>query len=561
MPKGGEMSKSSRLRALLANGYFPEELPPPFQTADFAKYRQSIGTAWGALQQDYPKSTPEVFSFPRQHGWRRDFSIVNPIAQYHLSKLISDNWIAIKAAINPSFSAQKVALYEDGRRAVPKPDFELVRLRHAEVSALYDYVLVADISRFYGTLYTHAIPWALHTKAWCKTYLNTPPYNTALGARLDRAVRKGNDNQTIGIPIGPDTSRILSEIAASSVDRVLEQQLSIDDARAVRHVDDWYIGFDSLGEAESAMASLAAACRDLQLEIHPEKTRCLHIPRETPPPWSAALRSMIFAKWPVAQRRSIEHFFSEAFHFAAIYKQDNVLGYAVSRTRNLKVHADNWHTYETFLLRAARSNSTTLPHIVQILVSYNASGYTLDKPRIRKLIIDLIRNAAPMAFHAEVAWALFLAKGLGIALPASSLQPVCELESSVCALISLDLRSRGLVEGTLDTSLWEQSMNAAGLVSNMWLLSYEADIKGWLVGTASHVTVHPYFRELKSRGVSFYDTARNVPHIKKAKPKPPSDELSKLLAIWSQTSAPQPAIAQSGPTVFLGGYWDGPNDY
>ena len=34
---GGRMSKSERLKALLAAGCFPEELPPAFTTADFAK--------------------------------------------------------------------------------------------------------------------------------------------------------------------------------------------------------------------------------------------------------------------------------------------------------------------------------------------------------------------------------------------------------------------------------------------------------------------------------------------------------------------------------------------
>lgn len=555
------MSKSNRLRTLLANGYFPEELPPPFTTQNFAKFRAVIGTAWAALPQPYPRTSAELYSGPRQHGWRRDFSIVNPIAQYNLAKLVADEWVTIEKSLENSYSAEVLKIGDGGGRAVPKPDFELVRLRHVEITAQYNYVLIADISRFYGTLYTHAIPWALHSRAWCKANLHNVHYKASLGERLDKAVRRGNEDQTLGIPVGPDTSRLLSEIVAVAVDKMLKDKLDLTSDRAVRHVDDWYIGFDTLGEAEAAMAVLASSCRDFQLEIHPEKTRCIHVPRETVPEWPMALRSIRFATKSAQQRSSIEHFFSQAFHYAEIHKKDNVLSYAVSRTRNIKVQPENWHTYETYLLKAARANTTTLPAIVQILTSYNSSGFKLGLDRIGKLITDLVRNGAPMAFHAEVAWALFLAKALAIRLPAAALLPVTELESSACALVALDLRSRNLIDGELDTGLWQQSINEAGLTSSMWLLAYEAELKGWLASANPYVANHPYFGELLKRKVTFYDTKRNVKHIAKSKPKPPSDALLELLAKWSGTVPTQvDGIALQWPDVQLpaglGPYWD-----
>jgi hypothetical protein len=571
------MSKTNRLRSLLATGYFPEELlPPPFQTFDFARHRTVIGKAWAAVPNHYPKTSPEIYSSPKQQGWRRDFSIVNPIAQFHVAKLIADNWTTIKSHLAQSYSSEPVEIRVDGRRSVPRPDFELVRLRHAEVTALYDYVLVADISRFYGTLYTHAIPWALHTKPWCKANLNKPAYDASLGAKLDWAVRRGNDNQTLGIPVGPDTSRVLAEIVAASVDASLRKKLKLTSIRAVRHVDDWFIGFDTLGDAEAAVSALSASCRDYQLEIHPEKTRCVHVPREVSPIWSSTLRNLKLETGARIQRRSIDHFFEQSFHFAGMYPKENVLSYAVSRSRRTRVRQENWPFYETHLLKAARANATTLPTIVSIFASYNAWGYPVDKERIAKLIEDLIRNSAPSAFHSEVAWALFLAKALKITLKAKSLAPVTELESSVCALIALDLRSLGLIDGQLNTNLWQQSMNDAGLTSNMWLLAYEAELKGWLTGATQYVDAHPYFSELKKRGISFYNLKKNVTDISKLKPKPPSEALLKLLqhlsgqhkkaaaALPIGGAQAQPPGAQQAPAavglaqafIQLGDYWE-----
>ena len=526
------MTKDERLLALLGRGYFPDELPPPFTTATFAKYRKAIGTAWAAAQPHYPKTIPEIFSIPRAKRVRRDLSIVNPIAEFHVSKLLADNWVVLRKHLKTcDYAPALLEITSEGPRAVPAPDFRLINLKQAEISASYNNVLVADVSRFYGTLYTHAIPWALHTKPWCKQHLNTPLYDNSLGAKLDTAVRKGNDNQTIGIPVGPDSSRIISEIVAVAVDAQLRDKLKVSSSCILRNVDDWYIGFDTAGQAEDAIATIATACRTYQLEIHPDKTRSAQAGVLVDAIWPTTLRQTIFRKDVAKQGQDIEHFFALAFDFSNANPTQNVLDFAIKRTMSVKVHPSNWQRYETYLLKACRSSPTTIRAVVQIFASYNASAYPLGADRIAKLIRDLIRRCAPTGSHSEVAWALFLAKALKITLSAKDVSPVTELESSVCALILLDLRSLGLIAGPLDTSQWEQSMNDAGLKSANWLLAYEANLKGWLPGVApNYLDANPYFGVLKKHGVSFYDVKKNVKHIKARKPKALSPALADYLA-------------------------------
>jgi len=61
-------------------------------------------------------------------------------------------------------------------------------------------------------------------------------------------------------------------------------------------------------------------------------------------------------------------------------------------------------------------------------------------------------------------------------------------------------------------------MNANGLYDEHWLLSYEANIKGWLpnAGGIDHVATDSNFGFLKENGVHFYDehlasAANNAP--------------------------------------------------
>ncbi|MCA2825969.1 MULTISPECIES: RNA-directed DNA polymerase [Bacteria] len=526
------MSKSERLKALLAKGYFPDELPPAFTTVDFARYRSSIGTAWARIGRA-PNTTPERFSIPKITDWRREISIVNPISQYNVSSIISDNWKIISKHINSnSFGADEIKIDKNGSRSVSNPDFRLVALRQSEISSIHNYALVADISRFYGTLYTHAIPWALHSKVWSKDNLHSRDYNSSVGAQLDRAVRSGQENQTLGIPVGPDTSRIIAEIIAVSIDSSMKSSLSLNPDSIVRNVDDWYIGFDNAGDAEEAISILSSAARYYELEIHPEKTKVLKLSNESNPVWPSSLLQIDISPQFSSQSRNLDHYFSQAFYLSKKYNNQNVLKYAINLLRNVDILRINWNQLETYLFKVARANATTIPMIVHLLALYNAKGFPLNRDRIAKFIKDTIAKCGPSAAHFEIAWTLFLAKMLRIMLPASWVQPVTRLESSICALILLDLRHIGLIDGPIDVSLWTQAMTANGLESNLWLVAYEADLKGWLTApTANFVQRHPHFSELRRLNVSFYDMERRLKNVRLARPKGPSEAFRRRMAV------------------------------
>jgi hypothetical protein len=482
----------------------------------------------------YPKTIPERFSVPKVSDWRRELAIVNPIAEYHVSKLIADNWVQIdKHLKSASFGVEELSIKFDQDRAVGAPDFRLVSVRHAEISAIHNYVVTADISRFYGTLYTHVIPWALHTKSWSKAHLNTPPYNRSLGAKLDRAVRRGNDNQTMGIPVGPDSSRILSEIVAVAIDTRVKDALQLEPESIVRNVDDWYIGFDGAGPAEDAISVLVSAAREFELEIHPEKTKVIHVPADVQPVWPSALRQIVVSSLRREQSRTIDYYFSQAFQFSATYRDQNVLRFAVRRLGSVNIFRDNWHQVETYLLKAVRTNATCISLVAPLIADHDRRRYPVSRDRVRKLIKDILLKSGPLGAHYEIVWVLFLAKSLRITLPAEWLQSVTSLESSACALVALDLLHQGLIDGQLDLAFWTQFLTSDGLESNMWLLAYEADLKGWLTPpVAGFVQAHSHFAELSRRNVYFYDQAKLMPSPRQLRPRGPSEAFLRHMAAY-----------------------------
>src|SRR5215469_12121767 len=205
-------------RELLEKGYLPRELPPPFNSTAYAAFAVANANNW---HQAWTRSV--THNLGRPGGLRRPLKIPNPIAFFQLADLLSANTLAIfRHTWKVRLSASRPYLLTSSSRAVV-PRYgprELTRLRALRRRS-NKYLLRTDINQFYPTVYTHSIPWALHTKAICKTQLNTPAGNALLGNKIDKALRLLNDGQTIGIPIGPDTSLLAAEMLLAAIDQAL----------------------------------------------------------------------------------------------------------------------------------------------------------------------------------------------------------------------------------------------------------------------------------------------------------------------------------------------------
>jgi hypothetical protein len=507
-----------RLRSLLSDGYFPAELPPPFNTKDFGRYRKYLKDKWP--NQNPPRTSPEHYNIPRIGRKRRNLSIVNPISQFFLSDTISDGWVEIEKFLDLSkISLDVPRINEAGIRAISKPDFSGIELQRLQAGGEYDHILLSDISRFYGTIYTHTLPWAMHGKSWCKANLNTPALKATLGDKLDVLVRKGQDNQTMGIPIGPDTSRILSEIIAVAVDRHFFDLNNADWNGAFRFVDDWFIGHDNASEAETAVRHLAQACAEYELELNLEKTKVLNAADPIIESWPNELLDLMVSATAVrTQTNQLKRFFSRAFQLASEHPQSNVMDYALKLARSFRIGMTSYPLFESFVLRSARAYPITLPTVTQILINYRKDHAPISMNRCRKLVLDILRVCVPLRHTEEVAWALFLSKGLNMSLPSEALLELSKTDNSVWALLALDLESLGLIDGNLDKTEWQSQLTSNDLNGPSWLLAYEADIKGWLTPTIpNHVDADMWFSVMKNKGISFYDTTKNVPTFKKSR--------------------------------------------
>jgi hypothetical protein len=168
-----------------------------------------------------------------------------------------------------------------------------------------------------------------------------------------------------------------------------------------------------------------------------------------------------------------------------------------------------------------------VPTVAQIVITYQGlGGYEIDKKRMSNFCTNVILHCAPNEQHSETVWALFLARELGISLPASVGSVISRLQSSVCALVSLDLARAGLLRGALDTAMWSAALTPAGLRGPLWLLAYEASRKNWLTGPQPGFLANDsYFGPMLAANIVFYDETKHItPFIRKRPFSPLMDQ-------------------------------------
>ncbi|MFG1319135.1 RNA-directed DNA polymerase [Xanthobacter autotrophicus] len=519
MIKPIRLTRSQRLRRFLEVGYLAEELPPPFVSHSIARFRQALLRDWSA-EATYAtfRSRPEQFTIPRYGAARRRVTIPNPINFYRLSAVISNGWVEIRDHISKSKITEfRPILDAEGPRAVFKLDFGIIDKRTAEILSDYDYAFKTDITRFYHSIYTHSIAWALYGKDWVKKNRNQKSFKESLGNLLDLELRKGQEDQSVGMPIGPDTSRILSEVVAVGLERELQPLLPNLDRRSIRYVDDILIGFDEGENDDQVAAALEAAMSHYELDINVSKTRTLGKRGVECIEWVSELRACrVRLRSAENQRGDLERFFTLALFYADQNEKDAVLKWAMKRARSFKLNNVNSNLYFDYMIRCARKSLSTLPILAQSLIEAHSNSVPIPLDRVEKLVRDTIRVHSRVGHAFEVSWSLLIAKGLRIRLRREQLTDVFKLESSPCALLCMDLNARGLIEGGIDEAAWLPYGTADGLASPMWLLAYEAARKGWWSdGRRDYVRNHPLFGPMLRRGVFFYDEKRNVPRLRK----------------------------------------------
>lgn len=510
-------------KTLLSKGYFPKELPPPFLSESFANEADEIAKRWKRVSEParkkFRESTCVKYSIPRINYSRRIISIPNPLHQHALVEVIAANWAQLgKFCKQSRLSASRPIVDLSGRRAVTTLK-KFSEYKRAYVKDSFDrlFEIRTDIARFFPSIYTHSIAWAIHGKAAAKKNRGN---RSALGNALDIAVRACQSNQTIGIPIGPDTSIVLSEIIGSAIDMMLKEKYQVN---GYRFVDDYHIFCKTHEEAEHILKYLQSCFAKFELDMNDAKTDIVRFPQPFESKWTIELSSFAFSRNAKKQRLQIGQFFSLLYQSCHDHPEESVVKYGIKVLHRCSLQKANWSYIESLLLKTVIAFPQTLPELFSYFESHRSY---VDKAILRRALMEILRNHSDKGHSFEVSWVLWIAKFFQIRIPAKDIVPIIQSQDVIPTIVAFDLYRSKLVSGKLDVRSIGPLLTEESLLDDHWLLTYELLKKGWIRKKDNPLKASKYFKILQDLKVDFYNSSKRL--IRPISRRPTVRDLTKI---------------------------------
>ena len=491
-------------RDLLVRGHLPENLPPAFRT-------DRIGDLLAGRNEVFSKvaTRAATYNASKRGLTRRAFSFVHPGTAHDLAEFVSSRAAALDAFMRASPFSLSIP------RHVPESDRAVEIASHGELEeqrllrlSRYRFIARTDISRYYHSIYTHSIPWALHGKTTAKADRRSNS-STVYGNRLDHILRQGQDGQTIGIPVGPDASRYVAEILATAIDAEFMMRGGANGITVLRHVDDVWIGADTHAEAEAALWRYRESIRAFELDINETKTRIYANDFPFSESWPTDIATRIETalgspgrKIPERLRAALEF----AFAMAGSSGDDGVLKYTLRFLDRSEVPSEHWAVIEPFLMRAVTHYGHTVDYVARLLVWRHLPRGDLDMARWAPVLAALTTRHGRLGNDGEVCWIVYAAIRLGIDLPIEAATDAVTNCGALTVVAILAAANAGRIDPIVFERAWTLAAEEDGS-GRFWPLLLEWKVRGWPRHAELQVA-NDLITELIEQGAWFFDPDR-----------------------------------------------------
>lgn len=508
-------------RRLLSAGYFPKELPPPFNTIDLSDFDRRFPDYVGdshdaaglrtATSRTY-ETQLVAHKLARPGTNRRILGIPNPMNQVRLVKFIDENFGDLFGLADRSpYSSSKPSVMFKGSRALsPRWTGSTLSHRRAQIRANAQYICQADVLNYYPSIYTHSIPWAMHGKAAAKRDRSS----SLVGNTLDKILREAQWGQTVGIPVGPDTSFLVSEIMLGAVDAEVHSKLA---SPGMRWYVDYEISFTDYGRASEFLVHLESILDNYQLNLSMLKTKISTLPSPFIDSWPATIKNIRLSHSPAKQADDLFHLFNTAFSICTEHPKSGILRYAIKKlyspliskqSDRMIVHEFNWSLVQHFLFQVAIAEPNSIPVVLGIISYYKMQGYGVDAEGLECCLLHILSNQADRSLSSDVAWAIWGCIENQIEIPNELARKASMIECDVCSLTLLHARSLNIVSTDADLTAIDELIDESDFQSCHWLLSYESWVKGWVNQEhCAKVSESVHAQALRDENVSFYRTS------------------------------------------------------
>lgn len=369
---------------LVSYGMFSEKLPPIFTGDLFLEYcknirKQSFSDKWrGYINYENMRN----INIPRNIG------IPTPMGHELLCKTLMKHWTKLTKYFSTTTKEQSriisrihIRKMQDKKElflmnyenriddGTPEPDIYLGKR----------YMVHADISKCYPSIYTHAIPWALVGKDVAKNNTGKKEQNKWYN-QIDHFAQISKNGETHGLLIGPHTSNVLSEIILCAIDGDLSKKYD----SYIRHIDDYKCYVNTKEEADNFIIDLNRELRKYDLLLNHKKTEIYELPICVVETWIHKIQNHMatFQKFKdYIDYKEIQAFIDFIIKLVSENADNNsVVLYAIKALKDLNLTKNA----QEYLVKSVVSLSLLYPYLVPILGKYIFEKYEVDNNQIQK---------------------------------------------------------------------------------------------------------------------------------------------------------------------------------
>lgn len=374
--------------ALLQYNYFPSqkkdklELPPVFSsealTSSIAAKIISEPSRRGGYDQIEHRST-------RFNNVPRLLSIPHPKPYIDLCFEIQSNWDQLKFICKNENSLIRPRRHSDGRLIIMDYEKSYEKsLRSLRMSFGHRFCVHTDISSCFPTVYSHAIPWALIGFAEAKKQ-KPPKHKDKWFNKIDELQRQLIRGETQGVPIGPATSNILSEVILARIDEKLREKYAY-----VRFIDDYTCYCKTYEQAESFIRELAGELCKFKMSLNIKKTSIDALPKAVQTEWVVALGDQI-PKSDEISSSQVVRFLDFAVSLQQKTQDGSILKYAFKSLQGKLDYYGKEYALE-YLLSLAMHYPVLVPLIEHYHVAVCPTGKTKYEEHLARLLSDSVLN-------------------------------------------------------------------------------------------------------------------------------------------------------------------------
>lgn len=398
-----EISEDDLYKGLLAFGLFSNKVPPVFSSTSFFDYCVNKHPKFSDSAHDYVRyKTLRNINIPRQLG------IPVPMAYEKMCSVLKDNWSDIQSHFHTYTDAQTHVIsrihvqkrknkdelfemnYDDWRNAGSPKDDLLIGKR---------FVVKADISTFFPSIYTHSIPWALVGKEVAKQ--NRSKYEWF--NKIDKTCQTVKYGETHGLLIGPHASNLISEMILTVVD----QKLYDKGWKFVRNIDDYTCYVETRAQADSFIVDLGLALEEFDLQLNHKKTKIEELPDTVLEHWVRMLNGFgLLTSYGKVDYKQARAYFDLAIELMKLSSGNaSVLNYAIKVLSKQNL-TDNAKEYSW---KMSMHLCILYPYLISIMDEYVFKAFDAPEDEIQ-LFIDLAyEDGMKRQNYEECSYAIYFA--------------------------------------------------------------------------------------------------------------------------------------------------------